>query len=74
MSKQKADCLAPHCPEKGSRLGLCIKCYQTARRLVLDGKTTWEALEQQGKTRRKNSSPNAKNKTAEWLLSPTTDQ
>lgn len=42
-------CLEPDCPRERSGMGLCTKHYMRARKLVEDGKTTWEELVAQGK-------------------------
>jgi hypothetical protein len=45
-----ADCL--QCPDDAKRFatkrGLCDKCYRRSRKAVLEGKTSWAALEQAG--------------------------
>jgi len=43
-------CLFPRCEKKQFARGLCRICYQTARSLVIRGKTTWLELETKGKT------------------------
>ena len=42
-------CLNPHCEKQQFQRGLCRSCYQSARRYVKLGKTSWENLVNQGK-------------------------
>lgn len=44
-----AVCLRPDCTRPASRRGLCRSCYNQAGRYVRDGRTTWTALEADGK-------------------------
>lgn len=44
-----AVCLTPECGKPGRTRGLCSRCYTVARRLVKDGRTTWDALEAKGR-------------------------
>ncbi len=44
-----ANCLVPEYERKAEVRGLCKPCYSTAHSLVVTGRTTWEALEKQGK-------------------------
>lgn len=37
-------CLTPNCGRKVQTCGLCGKCYYQARKLVEEGRTTWEFL------------------------------
>lgn len=50
----KPTCLALNCskePAVNCR-GLCMKCYSAAKKLVTNGNTTWEALEEMGLAQR----------------------
>ena len=38
-----------HSPWVAYRRGLCVVCYNDMKKLVDDGKTTWEAMEAEGK-------------------------
>lgn len=68
-SPGSAKCLNPRCTsnKKAANRGLCVNCYQSARRLVELKRTTWEELEKHGKafaSRRGNKG------RVEWFLSP----
>lgn len=65
MKKQK--CLNPKCSSGQITRGLCASCYQTARRLSISKKTTWEKLESDGKCV-KNKSGGWLKQTSQWLL------
>ena len=41
-------CLIKNCNNDAKVRGLCVRCYQTARRLVKQGKTTWGDLAARG--------------------------
>jgi hypothetical protein len=43
-----ARCMAPGCSRKERKRGLCDSCYQTFRRMVKAGLTTWEELVEAG--------------------------
>jgi len=52
MAKQARDqeqCLHPACGREQSLRGLCRDCYESVARAVRQGKTTWAAMERQGK-------------------------
>lgn len=62
----KPKCLNPECDGLFYARGLCITCYECARRYVSDGKITWSQLEKQGKALPKGSQ---RRTVAKWLLS-----
>lgn len=41
-------CLIPDCGRESQSRGLCGRCYQNARGMILRRETTWEELEQAG--------------------------
>jgi len=55
-------CLNPTCENLEETRGLCNSCYAQARYFVKHGKTTWEKLEAEGKTKPKRI-------VKSWLLS-----
>ena len=63
----KTTCLNPACDGEVYARGLCSGCYNTARRLVLQGRTTWEKLKAEGKSLK---GPKSTSKTIQWLLAP----
>lgn len=53
-AKQKppARCIVPACNRDcDAPRGLCTSCYQSGRKLIHSGQTTWEQLEQLGLSR-----------------------
>lgn len=58
-------CLRPECENVAAHRGLCLSCYQAARRLVALKKTTWEALIQRGKAK---DGELGRRKTSNWFL------
>lgn len=60
------NCLNPNCTRKAAHRGLCLSCYQTARRLVTQKRVTWQELEQRGKCLKSKR----KGRSIEWLLQP----
>lgn len=60
-------CLNPDCQTKRASRGLCQRCYQIAKNLVKNGKTTWDRLESKGKALPARTK--RKTKTSNWLLS-----
>ena len=48
-AKEKLQCIHPECDHDARSRGLCPACYQTAYRMVRDGTTTWQTLEDAGK-------------------------
>lgn len=63
--KQNVKCLNPHCQKEAATRGLCIGCYNVARRLVKKGIVTWETLQKHGRVRKPGDTSNA---TQAWLL------
>ena len=43
-------CLTPDCTKKQRCRGLCLICYQTARRFITNHKVTWDELEKMGRS------------------------
>ena len=43
-------CLVPWCKKKVTARGLCIVCYDVALRLVRSKRTSWNKLEEMGKS------------------------
>lgn len=62
-------CLAPGCNRPPKTRGLCQSCYQCASKLVKDGATTWEQLEQAHKCRAPYRGGRGRSKKQEWFLS-----
>lgn len=62
-------CLAPGCQRAPKTRGLCLSCYQCASKLVKDGATTWEALEQAGKCRAPHHGGRGRSAKQQWFLS-----
>jgi hypothetical protein len=44
-------CLVPGCQMPANTHGMCVKCYQTAKRNVLRNNTTWEEIVEEGLAR-----------------------
>lgn len=64
--RKKKICLRPGCGKIVFARGLCQIDYNTARTLILNGKTTWELLEEKGKSTKANFAPTGEVTT--WLL------
>lgn len=45
---KKVKCVTPGCTKNGVSHGLCGTCYQYARKLIVEGKTTWIRLGELG--------------------------
>lgn len=65
METKLDKCLNPNCNRHVASRGLCITCYQSAASLVARKKTTWEALEADGKIKPKIS---RRSHIKNWLL------
>ena len=48
MSDENKTCLMPGCDSEAEIRGICKSCYQASARLVRQGETTWEILEERG--------------------------
>lgn len=58
--KEQSKCLMPDCDRNGDGArGLCISCYNTSRRAVAKGETTWRKLERANLARKPHSVPRA---------------
>lgn len=56
----KDKCLVPDCSGLGYSRGLCHSCYYVAKRLVKNGRTTWEQLAIDGKIQKPKGSTSPK--------------
>lgn len=65
QATQDTECLNPECDGLASTRGLCLGCYQVARRLVKENKTTWATLVAAGRCR---ASTKPGGNTSAWLL------
>jgi len=63
-NKSASKCINPTCDRGQSSRGLCRSCYNTAARLVREGKTTWAALEKA----KRSLPPTNGAAAAAWLL------
>ncbi len=41
-------CISPDCSHTTIARGLCMQCYDVSRRLIANGQTTWDELEESG--------------------------
>lgn len=48
MPQVSAKCLSPDCRDAPQHKGLCMKCYSAAKKMVEEGKTSWEELASMG--------------------------
>lgn len=68
MNKPK--CINPECDNLSHTRGLCPSCYAVAKKLVDSRETTWEKLEENGRTApSRTRSRKRVTKTRAWLLS-----
>jgi hypothetical protein len=51
MKTKKDKCLNPECKRPQYCRGLCFACYQYCRRIIAQGRASWEKLEAAGKVR-----------------------
>jgi hypothetical protein len=59
MKTERTRCLVPHCTRKvTSSRGICHACYATAKRLIDDGRTTWDELVKLNLAAQKRAKPN----------------
>ena len=61
------NCLVEGCTGEVKSRGLCQVCFVYAHRLVNNGKTTWEELEQQGKVKRAHAQSLTKRRREHFL-------
>lgn len=62
-------CMVPNCVRERKTRGLCSSCYQSALKLVKDGRTTWKGLEDAGKCLKASHAGRGSSKKQEWFLS-----
>jgi len=60
-------CMTPDCGRANYARGLCYLCYNTARRLIKEGRTTWDAVVKAGKALPAHST-GPSSKRVDWFL------
>lgn len=61
-------CLRPDCTRTVYTRGLCANDYRTARRLVLEQRTSWPALEAAGKAKPSQKKFKRRFRPVDWFL------
>ena len=67
MKKNNIPCITPFCGGISFCRGLCHKCYDAAYWIIINGKTTWSNLIENGKAHSAKQGSNMRIRRKEWF-------